>query len=213
LPIPIAVGHLPSEVNASDFPHYEVGIVNGCALDGFNAQIIGYTGASIAYLRSESRFNPTESTTNLTVSSFPTSNGGENITFKMRVQSFSKPLTLGNSVGGYVRTFNGNPELTLTPGSPDNYCGWYVNNDTAFSGMSYTSFSDMPNGYLQVDEPVLQLGTYSSANYTFSILVRGPIAPYTAIDMGSDVAVTDFFPVSVAGQLQANSGPCPSILQ
>lgn len=210
--IPLAVGYQLAEVNASDFPNYNEGLPN-CPQAGFILQIVGYSGASIALLRNETSRNFTENVNNISISSFPSTEGGENVTFKMRVQTFSTPLSLGNSVAGYVRTFNGNPELTLTPGSPDNYCGWYVNNDTALDSSTYTSFGDMPSGYLQVDEPQVQMTPYSSVSYSFSVLIKGPIAEYTAIDIASDVAVTDFFPVSIGGQLQTNAGSCPSILQ
>jgi hypothetical protein len=214
--IPLAVGYSPSQVNDSDFPLYYAGLPN-CPTPAARAQIVGYTGASIAYLRSESRFNPTENVTDITVSSFPTSSGGENITFSVHVQTFSHPVTIeqGNAsgqeavVGGYIRVFTGNPELTTLPA--DDYCSWYPNNSTAVNDMTLTPVEKLPSGYLQVDAPVLQLSPYSSANYSFSILIVGPIASYTAIDVSSAVVILAYFPVSIAGQLQTISGSCAPI--
>jgi len=49
---PLAVGHEPSEVNSSDFPRFFDELV--CStLPQPQSQIVGYTGASIAYLTSE----------------------------------------------------------------------------------------------------------------------------------------------------------------
>lgn len=52
--IPVAVGYLPSQVNASDFPGYGSGDPF-CPPSQFEVQIIGYTGGSVAYLTDESR--------------------------------------------------------------------------------------------------------------------------------------------------------------
>src|SRR5271155_2457799 len=213
--IPIAVGYQPSQVNLSDFPNiYSSGVFGGgvpsCYQGPLRGQIIGYTGASIAYLRGEKILNLTEYVSDISVSSFPSPNAGENVTFKMNVQSFSKPLTLGNSVSGYIWTFNGNPELT--PDAANNYCGWQADNGSAISSETYTAFNGLPSGYLQIDEPSLQIDPHSSAAYSFSILIRGPIAEYTAIQVQSDAAVADFLPVSIAGQLQTNTGSCSSII-
>jgi hypothetical protein len=205
--IPLAVGYSPSEVNDSDFPLYYANLPN-CPTPAARAQIVGYTGASIAYLRGESRFNPYENSTDISVSSFPTSNGGENITFEMHFQTFSYPVTLGSPVGdsSYIRVFTGNPELITLPANND--CSWYPENDTAVNDMTITPFDKLPSDYLQIDAPTLQMSPYSSTNYTFSILILGPIARYTAIDLGNAAVSVAYFPVSIAGQLQTISGSC-----
>ena len=62
------------------------------------------------------------------------------------------------------------------------------------------------------------MGTYSNATYSFSTLISGPIAKYVAFDptLYSKVpgtaqetyAIADYFPVSIARQLQSISGSC-----
>jgi hypothetical protein len=208
--IPLAVGYPPSQVGPSYFPNYEAG-PQSCPVGGIASKIIGYTGASVAYLRSGYRSTLTENVTNISVAAFPTANGGENITFKMRIQTFSFPLTIGQPVGdsSYVRAFTGNPELTPLP--ENDFCSWYPHNETAVNDMALTTFEKMPSSYMHVNAPALRIGPYSSADYSFSILILGPIARYTAIDV-SDVAGTAYFPVSIAGQLQTISGSCDSRL-
>ncbi len=213
--IPVAIGYLPSQVNSSDFPNYAFGLPE-CNTGPLEGQIIGYTGASVAYLRSGRIFNPTENVSDISVSSFPTSGGQENITFRIHVQSFSHPVTLGSPANNsnVVRVFAGNPELV--PDSAGNECSWAPNNQTADSEEKDTSFNELPIGYLEFDSPTLQMSPYSSANYTFSVLISGPIATYTAMDVGiivgNTVVSTSYLPVSVAGQLQTNAGSCSSIV-
>ena len=93
MPIAIAVGYQPSQVNTSDFPGYFG--VRPCPEQTMDAQITGYTGASLAYLETESRFHKTITISNVTVSSFPTAQGAENITFMMSIRSFGQPLRRG----------------------------------------------------------------------------------------------------------------------
>lgn len=210
-PVHLAIGFLPSQVNSSDFPNYQAGLPE-CFYPPLQAQIIGYSGASIAYLRSERIVTLSENVTNISVSSSPTP-AGENITFKMQIRSFNGTLTVGQSrEEGYVSTFNGNPELTQD--SAGDYCHWQPNNQTSLAGSTYTPFSSMPNGSVNIDEPVIEITPYSSANYTFSVLIHGPIANYTTIDLVSvDVPVVRYFPVSIGGQPQTVLGSCPSILE
>ena len=212
--IPLAVGYSPSQVNNSDFPPY-AGLPEGCFSPPLVGYIIGYTGASIGYLRSERTINLTENVTDISVSSSPTSGGQENITFRMHVQSFSYPVTLGSPAinSSVVRVFSGNPEL-VTPAN--NYCSWIADNQTAWSDQKITTLNEVPTGYLQFDSPTLQMSPYSSINYGFSILISGPIATDTAIDgviiLGNIVVGASDFPVSIAGQLQTISGSCDSLL-
>ncbi len=212
--IPLAVGYSPSQVNNSDFPPYAT-LPEGCFSPPLIGYIIGYTGASIAYLRSESRFNTMENVTSISASSFPTPGGQENITFRMHIQSFSYPVTLGSPAinSSVVRVFSGNPELVTLA---NNYCSWIPDNQTAWSDQKITTLNEVPTGYLQFDSPTLQMSPYSSINYSFSILISGPIARYTAIDgviiVGNIVVGASDFPVSIAGQLQTISGSCEPLL-
>ena len=214
-PIPLAVGYGSSQVNSTDFP----GLfgMRSCPAQFLDAQIVGYTGASIAYLKTESSFNPTINITGVSVSAFQTSQGAENVTFRMSLQSFSHPLTAGLSLNqSIVRVFGDNPDLT-TPGNQ--YCSWYANDMNALDNMNTTTFQDLSFGFMQVDAPALQLGTYSNSTYSFSMLISGPFAKYTAIDPtiyakvpGSPqetFAIADYLPISVSGQLQSISGSCP----
>jgi len=212
--IPLAVGYSPSQVNNSNFPPY-AGLPEGCFSPPLVGYIIGYTGASIAYLRSERAINLTENVTDISVSSFPTSGGQENITFRMHVQSFSYPVTLGSPAinSSVVRVFSGNPEQATLE---NNYCSSISDNQTALSDQKITTLNEVPTGYLQFDSPTLQMSPYSSVNYSFSILISGPIARDTAIDgviiLGNIVVGASDFPVSIAGQLQTISGSCESLL-
>lgn len=208
--IPLAIGYSLSQVNNSDFPPY-AGLPEGCATSPLVGYVIGYTGANIAYLTSERTTNLTENVTDISVSSFPTPVGQENITFRMHVQSFSYPVAVGSPAinSSVVRVFSGNPEL-VTLGN--NYCSWIADNQTAWSDQKITTLNEVPTGYLQFDSPTLQMTPYSSINYSFSILISGPIARYTSIDgviiVGNIVVGVSDFPVSVAGQLQTVSGSC-----
>ena len=83
-PVPLAIGYDPSQVNSTDFPGL-FGIRN-CPAQFLSPQIVGYTGASIAYLKTESKFNPTLSISGVSVSSFSTSQGAENVTFRMSLR-------------------------------------------------------------------------------------------------------------------------------
>jgi hypothetical protein len=212
---PVAIGYLPSQVNSSDFSsNYDHSI--SCGAEGtLIGLVIGYTGASIAYLRSERTINLTENVTDVSVSSFPISGGQENITFRMHVQSFSFPVALGSPAidSSVVRVFPGNPEVVTLA---NNYCSWIPDNQTAWSDQKITTLNEVPTGYLQFDSPTLQMSPYSSINYSFSILISGPIARYTAIDgviiVGNIVVGASDFPVSIAGQLQMISGSCESLL-
>jgi hypothetical protein len=216
---PIAVGHESSQINSSDFPGLLGGFYFGCPPITLQAQIAGYDGANVTYLRSESRFNPTINITDVTVSSFPTSEGGENVTFRMNLQSFSRSITTGLSQNGsIVRVFQSNPDLTTLP--VNDFCSWYADNQDSVYSMNITAFQDEPAGFMQVDAPVLLLSTYSNTTYTFSILIAGPIAKFTAIDPTLFVSVPGspqtlygiaaYFPVSISGHLQSVSGSCIS---
>lgn len=215
-PVPIAIGYEPSQVNSTDFPGL-FGARFGCPAQVLGAQIIGYSGGSIAYLKATSSFNPTINITDVSVSSFPTSQEAENVTFRMNIQSFSRPLTAGLSLNeSIVRVFGGNPDLTTLP--VNDYCSWYPDNTNEVNDMKITAFQDLPAGFMQIDAPVLQLGAYSNSTYTFSVLISGPIAKYTAIDPtlyagapGSQselYSMAAYFPVSISGQLQSVSGHC-----
>jgi hypothetical protein len=212
--LPVAVGYQPSQVNSSDFSSYYHGITS-CPLSGVLGSIVGYTGASVVYLRNETRFNLTENVTDVSVSSFPTSGGQENITFRMHIKSFGYPVALGSPAidSSVVRVFSGNPELVTLA---NNYCSWISDNQTAWSDQKITTLNEVPTGYLQFDSPTLQMSPYSSINYSFSILISGPIARYTAIDgviiVGNIVVGASDFPVSIAGQLQTISGSCEPLL-
>jgi len=155
VPIAIAVGYQPSQVNTSDFPGYFG--VRPCPGQTMDAQITGYTGASVAYLETASRFNKTISISNFTVSSFPTAQGAENITFMMSIRSFGQPFAAGLSLNQSVaRVFSGDPRLMTLPGNDT--CSWYPSNQTATEGMTIAAFKDLPTGFVQVDAPALQLG-------------------------------------------------------
>jgi hypothetical protein len=216
IPVPLAVGYGTSQVNSTDFPGL-FGVRFGCPAISLDAQIVGYTGASITYLETESSFNPTINITGVSVSAFPTSQGAENVTFRMSLQSFSHPLTAGLSLNeSIVRAFDANPDLTTLPANDS--CSWYPNNQAAANDMTTTTFQKLPSNFMQVDAPAIQLGTYSNATYSFSMLISGPIASFTAIDptlyaevSGSQqglYAIAAYFPVSISGQLQTISGPC-----
>jgi hypothetical protein len=66
-PIPLAVGYEPPQINSSDFPGFFG--ARFCPAQSLDAKIVGFVGASIAYLRTESRFVPTVTETTLTASS------------------------------------------------------------------------------------------------------------------------------------------------
>jgi hypothetical protein len=215
IPVPLAVGYEPSQVNSTDFP----GLFGArfCPAEVLDTQIVGYTGASIAYLTSASRFNPTINITGVSVSSVPTTGGAENVMFTMNLRSFSRPFTAGLSLNdSIVRVFEGNPDLTTLPVNDD--CSWYPNNTNEVNHMNTTTFQNLPSGFMQIDAPVVQLGTYSNTTYAVSMLIAGPIATYTAVDptlyvktSGSPqtlYAIAAYFPVSVSGQLQTLSGQC-----
>jgi len=214
-PFPLAVGYEPSQVNSSDFSG--LFSVRYCPLQSMSGQIVGYSGASIDYINSVTRSTPELNITDVSVDSFPTSSGGDNITFKMALRTFNTPLTVGLSLNqSMVRVFGGNPELTLLS---TNYCSWYPNNDTAVSNyMTTTSFQSMPTGYMRLNAPMLNLGTYTNTTYAFSILVQGPIANYTAIDptLFTNVqghgqgaySIGAYFPVKIGGEVQTVSGLC-----
>ena len=215
IPVPLSVGYEPSQVNSTEFPGL-FGVYN-CPNYNLGAQIVGYTGASIAFLETVSKFNPTINITNVSVSSFPTSHGAENVTFSMSLQSFSFPLTAGLSLSqSIVRVFDSNPDLTTLPAN--DYCSWYPNNQNAVNEMAITTFQNLPRNFMQIDAPAIQLATYSNATYSFSMLISGPIATYTAIDPtlyaeapGSQLgtyAIANYFPLSISGQLQSISGSC-----
>ena len=215
-PFPLAVGYEPAQVNSSDFP----GLLGprDCPAQIMSGQIVGYSGATIDYLRSVNQYTPEINMSGVSVNSFPAPGGGNNITFKMALKTFNVPLTTGLSLNqSIIRVFGGNPELTTLPAG--DYCSWYPNNDTAVTNyMTITSFQDMPSGYLAVNAPTLHLGTYMNTSYAFSILVRGPIANFTAIDpimfvtvQGQNqwyASIAAYFPVKIAGQVQSVSGLC-----
>ena len=69
-PVPLAVGYGSSQVNSTDFQ----GIFGprSCPAQFLDAQIIGYTGASITYLNTDTTFNPTINITGVSVSALPT---------------------------------------------------------------------------------------------------------------------------------------------
>ena len=214
-PIPVAVGHEPSQVSASDFP----GLFGSyfCEGDMLYSAIVGYTGASIAYLTNESRLNLQDNITGVSVSSFPTSQGAENVTFRMTIKSFSYPLTVGLSPDqSNSRVYGGNPESIIGP--PNDYCSWNPTNSDALFNENLTAFQDQPNSSMLINAPTLQLGTYSSAEYTISILILPPIAHDTTIYPtlyvkvpGSTEGYTELanaFPVSISGHLQTISGSC-----
>jgi hypothetical protein len=215
-PLPLAVGYEPAQVDSSDFP----GLfgVRSCPAQIMSGWIVGYSGATIDYLQSVSRYTPEINMSGVSVNSFQAPGGGDNITFKMAIRTYNVPLTVGLSLNqSIIRVFGGNPELTMLPSA--DYCSWYPNNDTAVTNyMTITAFQDLPSGYLVVNAPTLHLGTYMNTSYAFSILVRGPIANFTAIDPTMFVSVQDqgqgytsiaaYFPVKIAGQIQSVSGLC-----
>jgi hypothetical protein len=213
--VPVAVGDEPSRVNASDFPGSFGSYF--CPGQTLYSTIVGYTGASIAYLTNESRLNLQDNITGVSVSSFPTSQGAETVTFRMSVQSFSYPLTVGLSLSqSNLRVDGGNPDSNMGP--PNDYCSWNPTNSSALFDESFSTFQEGLNSSLRVDAPTLQLGAYSSATYTVSILIMPPIARnvaiyptlYTEVPGGTQGygGLANSFPVSISGQLQSISGSC-----
>ena len=217
---PVAVGYGPSEINASDFP----GLFRATTcLPGFSGtrELTGYTGGNLTQVTLESKFNVGHAfnITDKSVSSFPTPAGDENITFRMTVHSFNKPITVGLSLNqSFIREFVGDPQLRPAPGDPNQTCSWWTNNVFEEAHMKETSFQDLPPADVQLNAPVLQLGPNSTSAYSFSILVASSIAKNMAVDPILYVdapnydghGMATFFPVSVAGQLQTISGPCDS---
>jgi hypothetical protein len=204
-PIPIAVDHAPSGVSASDFRGLFA--TWNCPLFSLDAQVVGYTGASVAYVENESSFVLTGAGFhNVSAVASPTPSGGENVTFTMVVQSWTQPVTVQPSlIQGPVDVFGENPGLVNIPHT----CEWYVSSNGAFENMTATPFDAMPNGSIQVSAPALQMGKFSNATYTFSIFISGPISRYTAINVMIDnFGVASYFPISIAGQLQSFSGQC-----
>lgn len=204
-PIPIAVDYAPSLVSASDFRGLFA--TWNCPLLSLDAQVLGYTGASVVFVENQSSFVLTGvGFHNVSVISSPTPQGGENVTLTMGVQSWTQPVTVEPSLNqSVVKVFGENPELVNIPHS----CDWYANGSGAVENMTATPFDAMPNGYVRVNAPALHLGKFSNATYTFSILISGPIARYTAIDVVIDnFSLASYFPISIAGQLESFSGQC-----
>jgi len=163
----------------------------------------------------------TSGITNVSVSSFPTPQGAENVTLRMQVQSFSQPLSLGLSLNeSFFRTFYGNPGLT--PAFIGDYCTWSATNDSALGGqVSISKLKNEPASVIQINAPTLNLEPYSNGSFTVSILVEPPVSQYSAVyvylytnspdrpTLYLDFA--DYVPVSVGGQPQTVSGLCPSV--
>ncbi len=202
-------------IGSGDFP----GFWNSCISSGpaIFSKIVGYTGANVAYLTNETRTipNPKVDISGISVSSFATSQGAENVTFRMNVQSFAYPLTIGLDVNNSdVRVTYGNPQWYTLNDS----CSWDGSNETALGTMVPTSFAKLPTGYMITSAPVLNLGTDSNSTYSVSLLISGPIANYTALQVFVYVDVHGYqqlgaglatdFPVSISGKLQTISGPC-----
>jgi hypothetical protein len=213
--VPVAVGYEPSQVNFSDFPGLFAS--RSCCSNCGIGQIAGYTNARIAYVTSVSTFTPTINITQLSVSSAPTANGAENITFTMNLRSFSQPFTAGLSLNkSNVMEFAGNPRLVVRYPDVSDDCLWSPTGPRP--NMNATTFQNLPAGYLQVDAPAVRLGTFSNITYRISLLITGPIGSYTAITSilyvnlaGSTqglYVVARYFPVSISGQLQTISGKC-----
>ncbi len=213
--VPFAITNGSAAVDSSDFP----GFWTPCMSSGpavFN-RIIGYTAPSVTYLRNETRVNPEVNVTGISVSSFPTPQGAENVTFRMSVQSFSYPISVGLSLNeSAVRVTDGNP--LMTPGPAGDYCFWDGSNQTALSDMDSTTLTSLPASYMRIDAPVLQLGPYSNSTYSISLLISGPVARFTGLFLqyytqapgkpqGYSLLAADF-PVAVSGQLQTISGSC-----
>ena len=142
--------------------------------------MVGYTGASIGYISTNSKFNPTINITDVSVSTVP-SGFGDNITFSMHLQTFTHAVTVELSGDqSLIRVFTMDPGLVILPVDD---CSWYPSNTGAVNQMDITSFQDMPWYYMHTDAPVVSaMPPFSSVNYTVSFLIMGPIANYTAID-------------------------------
>jgi hypothetical protein len=219
LPFPIAVGYPTSQVNSSDFP----GLfgTRSCPDEFLGSQILGFSGATMVQVVNTTRDVLTSGITNVSVSSFPTPQGAENVTFRMQVQSFSQPLSLGLSLNeSFFRSFYGNPGLI--PAFTGDYCSWSATNDSALGGqVSISKLQNEPASMIQVNAPTLNLEPYSNGSFTVSILVEPPVPQYSAVyvylytsSAGRPTLYLDFadyVPVSVAGQLQTVSGSCPSV--
>jgi hypothetical protein len=214
-PIPFAVDYAPSELDLGDFPWVSESIMCPFALT-LDSEMVGYTNASIGYISTNSKFNPTINITQVSVSSVP-SGFGDNITFSMHLQTFTHAVTVELSQDqSRIRAFTTNPDLVTLPVNDD--CSWYPSNTNAVNQMTLTSFQDEPWYFMRTNAPVVQMAPFSSANYRVSFLIMGPLAEYTAIDPTLSVYVGGFqqglysiaayFPVSIAGQLQSVSGGC-----
>jgi hypothetical protein len=214
-PFPIAVGYRASQVNSSDFP----GLfgTRSCPAEFLQAQILGFSGATMVQVVNTARDVLTSGITNVSVSSFPTPQGAENVTFRMQVQSFSQPLSLGLSLNrSFFRSFYGNPGLI-----PASTCSWSPTNDSTLDQVNISKLQNEPASVIQINAPTLNLESYSDGSFTASLLVEPPVlqnsAVYVYLYTSSPGRPTlyldfaDYFPVSVGGQLQTVSGLCPSI--
>jgi hypothetical protein len=218
VPFPIAVGYGASQVSSSDFP----GLFGerSCPDEFLEGQILGFSGATMVQVVNTTRQVLTSGITNVSVSSSPTPQGAENVTFRMQVQSFSQPLSLGLSLNrSFFRSFNGNPGLA--PLSASDYCSWNAANDSALDQVSISKLQNEPASVIQINAPTLNLKPYSNGSFTVSILVEPPVPQYSAVYLYLYTSspdrptlyldFADYFPVSVTGELTSLSGTCPSV--
>jgi hypothetical protein len=214
---PLAVGNESSRFKSSDFPEL---FRHRCPPQTLQGVLVGYGGAKEGYITTQGKYNPMIKVSGVSITAFPTPQGAENVTLKMKIRSFSQAFTVGLSLeASYTHEFKGNPALTTM--FTNDLCNWSPRNDSG--PLIIWSFQEGLSGFLKADAPELTIGAYSNATYSFSVLMNGRVANYTAIDLalyakvpGSVryvalwVTILSFFPVNISGYLQSISGSCSS---
>ncbi len=179
-PDQLAVSADPSSVSFSDFKGLLANLTSGGWGCNWGYQIssalVGYGGGlGMVYLENSSRFVIPYNETSESVSSVINSNGEQNITFKIGIQSFSLPLQVGfdNSPIDfhYIRHWSGNPQLTPT----NNTCDWTVTNQSADDNENDIS---LPIQGIHINAPMLSLAPNSLGTFTFSMLISNLTAGY-----------------------------------
>ena len=155
---------------------------NTCLLWPPPGTLSGFGGLEMVYLRYKMRFDIPFHETSRSIQSVVMSPTEQNITVKLGIESYAFPVRVGQPPPPtlndwyYLAHWNGNPELSPTPGDA---CDWSVGNSTMI-GRDNDLF--LPLYGITVNAPNLYLAPHSNGTYTFSIeisnLTQGTAGPY-----------------------------------
>jgi len=197
-----------------------------------SANLTGFGGMSMLYLKYNMRFSIPFHETSRTIQSTVLSPTEQNITVKLGIESFGIPVTVEFLTNpfkdyAYMVQWANDPQESPVTGDP---CDW-----NSSSNLNPDNELSVPLSGVTVSAPTLNLQPYSNGTFTFSVLVDNLTQGYAG-GIGStkyviggyyaalfsayanwgesatyaDLALTSYFPVGPIGQSVSGACPAPS---